>query len=152
MKPKTYEGFWLGQRQSWVSRCSRCGTICFSKEQEEEHNLNDCQKVKLRPLSPEETANPPGMNLKLKVLRHISVFKSRPVMPLLDVLHGSKALSLRTQVAALMLGRKVTGSDKEAQYNNLRQALLSAVGATGDCTAAEDADFERKAAKILADE
>jgi uncharacterized cysteine cluster protein YcgN (CxxCxxCC family) len=56
---KKYEGFWMGR--SWVSRCNRCGHICFVVAQEEEHNKEKCVKVKLKLLSAEETDahNPP---------------------------------------------------------------------------------------------
>lgn len=55
---KGYDGFWLGQ--SWVSRCKRCGNICFTVAQEVEHDKEKCRKEKLRPLLPHETENPPG--------------------------------------------------------------------------------------------
>lgn len=58
MKGKTFEGFWLGR--SWVSRCSRCGMLCFTVAQEEEHSKEPCTKAKLKPLTEEEKANPPG--------------------------------------------------------------------------------------------
>ncbi len=48
MKAKTYEGFWLGR--SWVSRCSRCGEICFDVAQEEQHSKVKCDKLKLKPI------------------------------------------------------------------------------------------------------
>jgi hypothetical protein len=51
VKPKTYEGFWLGR--NWVSRCKRCGNLCFTVAQEEEHSREKCVKVKLIPI-PEE--------------------------------------------------------------------------------------------------
>ncbi len=55
---KMYQGFWMGR--SWVSRCSKCGTICFTVAQEQEHDDVSCSKEKLKPLTKEETANPPG--------------------------------------------------------------------------------------------
>ena len=87
-----------------------------------------------------------------RIIRHIDAFRSRKSVKLLDTLYGPRALPLRTQVAALMLDRKVTGSDKAAQYGNLRIALLKATGITNDgqhCKAWEDAEFETKAAEIL---
>jgi hypothetical protein len=53
-----FEGFWLGR--AWVSRCRRCGKICFTVADEENHRKVKCQKEKLQPLTKEETANPPG--------------------------------------------------------------------------------------------
>ena len=58
-------------------------------------------------------------------------------------------LPLRTATAALLLDRKVTGSDKAAQYGNLRKLLLERLEITGNCIAAEDAAFEEKAQAIL---
>lgn len=55
---KKYEGFWLGR--SWVSRCARCGQICFDVAQEEEHAAEPCSKERLKPLTEEETRDPPG--------------------------------------------------------------------------------------------
>jgi hypothetical protein len=57
-KAKTFEGFWLGR--SWVSRCARCGDICFTVADEEEHRKEPCERQKLNPLSADEKANPPG--------------------------------------------------------------------------------------------
>ena len=88
--------------------------------------------------------------LAKRVLKHIAAFRSRPSVRLLDVIYGSQAKPLRTQVAALMLDRKVTGSDKAAQYGNLRKALLAMVGATGDCIASENTNFEELAETIIA--
>ena len=85
----------------------------------------------------------------VRVLKHIAAFRNRPSQRLLDTIYGPNALPLRTQCPALMLDRKVTGSSKEAQFGNLRKALLKAVGATGACIASEDADFERKAAELI---
>ncbi len=83
------------------------------------------------------------------VLRHIAAFRARPSARLLDVLYGPRAQALRTRIASLMLGRKVTSRDKAAQYGALRVALLAAVGATGNCTAAQDADFEERCTALL---
>jgi hypothetical protein len=84
-----------------------------------------------------------------RVLKHITAFKKRKAQPLLEVIYGPRALPLRTACAALLLDRKVTGSDPEAQYGRLRKRLLAAVNVAGQCTAAEDADFEAKAQVIL---
>ena len=58
---KKFEGFWLGK--SWVSRCARCGEICFYVGQETEHSKFPCDKLRLKPLSEEETSNPPSERL-----------------------------------------------------------------------------------------
>ena len=85
----------------------------------------------------------------IRVLNLISLSRSRPSIRLLDVLYGPISQPLRADVAGMLLGRKVTKSSKEAQYGNLRKALLSAVGASGNCIASEDADFEDKAKALL---
>lgn len=87
--------------------------------------------------------------LTKRVLKHIAAHRSRPSVRLLDVLYGPKSLSLRTRVAALMLGRKVTGSDKIAQYNNLRSALMNMLGIPRMCAVGEDAAFESKAEELI---
>lgn len=84
-----------------------------------------------------------------KIIRHIAACRPRLSVRLLDVIYGPDAKALRTTVAAMMLDRKVTGSDKVAQYGNLRAALLQMLGATGGCKAAEDAHFEERARVIL---
>ena len=84
----------------------------------------------------------------VRVLKHIAAFRNRPSQRLLDTIYGPHALPLRTQCAALMLDRKVTGSSKEAQFGSLRKALLKAVGATGECIASEDADFEAQSCRV----
>ncbi len=86
-------------------------------------------------------------------VRHIAKSRSRPSIRLLDVLYGPQAKTLRTVVAAMLLGRKVTGSDKEAQYGNLRLRLLHAAGITVglSCSAVEDTEFERRAEELLAE-
>lgn len=91
------------------------------------------------------------MNVELmtRVVRHIAAFRSRPSVRLMEVLYGSQAKSLRTAVSAMILDRKVTGSDKAAGYNECRRLLIEGVGATGNCVAAVDADFERIAAELL---
>lgn len=47
-KPKTYERFYVGTNV--VSRCWRCGRICFDVKQEEEHDAEKCRKEKLVPI------------------------------------------------------------------------------------------------------
>ncbi len=85
-----------------------------------------------------------------RVVKHIAAFRSRPSVRLLNVLYGPRALSLRTQVAALILDRKVTGSDPEAQYGRLRKRLLILAGVyPPSCIATEDAEFERRATEVL---
>lgn len=87
-----------------------------------------------------------------RALRHITAFRSRPSVKLLDVIYGPRAKPLRTAVAALILGWRVTGSDKIAQYGNLRKMLLDLVGVDrgpDTYTAGEDRDFEEKAEAIL---
>ncbi len=85
-----------------------------------------------------------------KALKHISDHRgNRHGLRLLDVIYGPQAKTLRTVLAAMLLDRKVTGSDKMAQYGNLRTLLLKLVGASGNCIAAEDSDFEQKAEAIL---
>lgn len=83
------------------------------------------------------------------VVHHIAKFRSRQSVRILDVIYGPRAKALRTQVAAMMLDRKVTGSDKEAQYGNLRKALLGAAGVIGNCIALEDAAFEEAVESML---
>ncbi len=87
------------------------------------------------------------------VVRHVAKHRSRPSVRLLDVLYGPQAKALRTVIAAMLLGRKVTGSDKEAGYNNLRLRLMHAAGITVglSCTAVEDVEFERRAEELLAE-
>lgn len=98
-------------------------------------------------MSPEEHAQP------RRIIRHIAAFRgNRKGLRLLDVIYGPQALSLRTQVAALLLGRKVTGSDKMAQYGNLRKLLVDMLKATGNCIAAVDHDFQAKADAILGEQ
>lgn len=87
----------------------------------------------------------------IRALQHIAAHRTRPSVRLLDAIYGPQARVLRTAVASIMLDRKVTGSDKEAQFGRLRRALLAAVGASGDCTATEDADFDTKAEAMLAE-
>lgn len=88
-----------------------------------------------------------------RIIHHIAVFRgSRKGLRLLEVIYGPQALPLRTQVAALILGRKVTSSDKMAQYGNLRKLLIEMLKATGNCIAAIDHDFETKAAAILGEQ
>ena len=84
-------------------------------------------------------------------IRCISAARSRPSQRLLDTIYGSQAVPLRAKVASLLAGRQVRPSAKEAQYGNLRTALLLAVGASGDCIANRDADFEAIAKGILGD-
>jgi hypothetical protein len=84
------------------------------------------------------------------VLKHIAAFRSRPSVRLLDVLYGPKALPLRTQVAAMLLDRKVTGKDPAAQYGHLRKLLIECLGVAGNSEAGEDAEFENKAGAMIA--
>lgn len=126
-------------------KCGRCGghlmfdnSICECHSHEVEYG---------------EVPEEPMMEdvVVVRVLKHIAAFRTRKSVRLLETIYGPRALPLRTQVAALMLDRKVTGSDKAAQYGNLRRALLEMVGATGDCIAAQDADFESRAEALIAD-
>jgi len=89
--------------------------------------------------------------LTIRVIRHIAAFRRYKSGRLLDTLYGKKALPLRTQIAAMILDRKVTGSDPAAQWNRLRSALLCLIGATGECTASLNADFEEKAERLLSE-
>ncbi len=84
-----------------------------------------------------------------RIIKHIAAFRNHPSVKILDVLYGPRSLPLRTQVAAMMLDRKVTGSDKAAQYGNLRTALLNALEITGTCKADEDSRFEVSAEALL---
>ncbi len=85
-----------------------------------------------------------------RAVRHIAAFR-RPGQRLLDVCYGPQSKPLRTQVAALLLDRKVTGSDKVAQWGNFRLLMLNALAVpTGvTCIAAEDQEFQRRADELL---
>lgn len=91
---------------------------------------------------------PEGVKHALKLLKAETA--KHPGRRYLDAIYGPYAVDLRrlivahicrrTTLASLVLPPK---SDKGCQYGNLRTALLEAVGATGNCIAACDADFQR---------
>lgn len=87
------------------------------------------------------------------IIRHIAAYRPRPSVRFLDVLYGPRAKPLRTAVMAMILGRKVTGSDKMVQWNNFRDSLLTLVGITprlpDSCTASDDSEFEKRANELL---
>lgn len=86
-----------------------------------------------------------------KVLALIAAHRDRTSKRLLDVIYGPEAKAIRQACACKMQDKLVTGSHPSVQYGNLRLALIAAVGAQGNCKAAEDADFEKLAAELLAE-
>ncbi len=88
------------------------------------------------------------VQLMTRVVKHIAAF-GRPGQRLLDVVYGPRGKFLRTQVAAMILDRKVTGSDKAAQYGNLRSMLWQLAGVEEGCIAAKESDFEIKARTLI---
>ena len=88
-------------------------------------------------------------DLTVRVIKHIAAFRFRPSSNLLNACYGPKSVPLRTQVMALLLDRKVTGSDKCVQWNNFRDTMFKLLGAEGDCLASKEADFQAKAKAIL---
>jgi hypothetical protein len=91
----------------------------------------------------------PEVPLAERVVRHIAERSNQPGLRLLEVVYGPKALTLRAEVASLILGRRISASDKEAQYGHLRLALLKLLGATGKSIADTDKAFESKAGILL---
>jgi hypothetical protein len=89
---------------------------------------------------------------RLTALRLIATHRGYPSQRLLDACYGPRAKQLRAKVLQVLLGRKVTGSDREVQWNNFRCRMHVLVGAEGGCTAARDSDFEAKAEEILRQE
>lgn len=87
--------------------------------------------------------------LVIRAIKHIDAFRRFKSSRLLDTCYGPQSKPLRGAVAAVLLDRKVTCSDKIVQWGNFRKLLLEAVGATGECIAGEDHDFEEKAAALL---
>lgn len=87
--------------------------------------------------------------MKQKIIGHIARFRNHPSQRLLDVCYGPARKPLRTQVMALLLDRKVTGSDKSVQWNNFRQTMFELLGAQGNCLASQEEDFQQKALKLL---
>lgn len=87
-----------------------------------------------------EESNAPSNQQIVRILKHIVVF-GKPNERLQDILFGK--LALRTQVAAMILDRKVTGDDPAADYSNLCNKLCEIVGAD------DNDDFELIAAEIL---
>ena len=77
--------------------------------------------------------------------------KDRHGMRLLDVCYGPLVRKLRAQVVEAVCGHPVPASGKDAQWGNFRKLLLERTGATGNCIANEDANFEEVARAILAD-
>ncbi len=55
-KPKAFQTFWIGSTK--VSRCARCGGVMFSREREEEHQGEPCDKARLKPLTDQERDGP----------------------------------------------------------------------------------------------
>lgn len=51
-----YEPFWIGTTP--VSRCLRCGTICFRDADEVAHGKARCRKAELIPLTKAEKTGP----------------------------------------------------------------------------------------------
>jgi len=75
--------------------------------------------------------------------RAVQIVRANSDLPVMEALHGYRATRLRTEVAACLLGRKVTALDREADYQRLRQRLLRVAGIPATGTAAEqDAKFE----------
>jgi hypothetical protein len=63
----------------------------------------------------------------------------------LDMLYGPDAKELRSDIASHLHGAvRIPKSDKRCQYGNLRRALVEAIGATGECIAAVDSDFQNR--------
>lgn len=92
----------------------------------------------------------PNTTATLDALRLIEKHAQRTSQPLLVVCYGPQAKPLRAAIMTMLLGRKVTGSDKAVQWGNFRKAMWEMVGAEGDCIASKEHDFETKAARILA--
>lgn len=61
----------------------------------------------------------------------------------MDVIYGPRAATIRQQIASEIHGEPLTKSDKRCQYGNLRAALVELVGASGDCIAAVDSNFQQ---------
>ncbi len=85
----------------------------------------------------------------LQALRLIAANRSRPSVRLLDALYGPASKELCRQVATVLWGRPIKVSAKEAQFGQVRKALLVFLGVTGNCIAAEDAAFEEAARALL---
>lgn len=66
----------------------------------------------------------------------------------LDVIYGPRAAFLRSVIATTFYGVHRSKSHKDCQYGRLRRALLDAIGAKGDCIAAEDHDFEDRVGRL----
>lgn len=84
-----------------------------------------------------------------RILHHIAAFKYHPSQRFLDACYGPLAKPLRAQVMAMLLDRKVTGSDKAVQWGNFRETMWKMIGAEGDCIASREHGFEDRATKIL---
>jgi hypothetical protein len=61
----------------------------------------------------------------------------------MDAIYGPRAAILRQQIASAVHGVSLAKSDKRCQYGSLRSALIELVGATGNCIAAVDSNFQK---------
>lgn len=87
--------------------------------------------------------------MSIQALRLVASARSHPSQRLLDAIYGPSARDLRAKIATVLHGNPVSKSHKLAQYGSVRAALIGYVGATGNCIAAVDADFEAKASTLL---
>lgn len=88
----------------------------------------------------------------IESLQTIAAARSRPSVRLLDAIYGPQAKELRAQVVSILLEgekHKHPYLAKMTQYGNLRRLLVEGVKATGNCTAAENGDFEVKSERLL---
>jgi hypothetical protein len=79
-----------------------------------------------------------------KVLKEQHRLAGRNGLRYLDFIYGPTALPIRHRISNTLHNANFSKSDKRCQYGNLRQALIEAVGAEGECIAARDHDFQAK--------
>lgn len=81
---------------------------------------------------------------QMKALRLVRETGDSQHRRFLDTIYGPQAKPLRQAVLSCLVGHSVNATDKRCGYGALRQLLVDAIGATGNCVAAVDADFERR--------
>lgn len=72
----------------------------------------------------------------------------RPGQRILDAAYGPQAKLMRKNALDRLIPGRMP-NNKQLQWGNFRLIMLQAVGATGDCKASQDADFEAKANLLL---